>query len=208
MAKPSKTINVNGLSVKDILKMNVNDFRGVSTANLKQVTSRLVSAMNKRIVRLGKSEIGRLSPTYQAFERRGKYSVRNLTRESTIQVFKNLKESFSKKTSLREWKVEREEVLRKIDLEFLKDDTQLESKFWKLYHDYESQDKRLQNIKGVSSEVLAYFKKRFERNPNAKIGTSRQSIRRRIDSLYQEMVNRNKAKTRPSVASLMDDGNV
>ena len=203
--KPTKTIDVNGLSVSDILRLNTSSFRGVSTANLKQVTSRLVSAMNKRIVRLGKSEIGRMSPTYQAFERRGKYSVKGLTRESTLQVFRNLQESFHKATSLKEWKKERAEMLEKIDLTFLKDDIETERKFWKMYHEFESEDKRIQNIKGVSSQVLAIMKKKFMKTDNP----SKRSIKWNITHEYNEMQKRlNQQRRGRSTSSYFeDDGN-
>lgn len=203
--KPTKTIDVNGLSVNDILQLNVSSFRGVSTANVKQVTSRLVSAMNKRIARMGKSEIGRMSPTYQAFERRGKYSVKGLTRESTLQVFRNLQESFHKATSLKEWKKERAEMLEKIDLSFLKDDIETERKFWKMYHEFESEDKRIQNIKGVSSQVLAIMKKKFMKSDNP----SKRSIKWNITHEYNEMQKRlNQQRRGRSTSSFFeDDGN-
>lgn len=203
--KPTKTIDVNGLSINDILKLNTSSFRGVSTANLKQVTSRLVSAMNKRIARLGKSEIGRMSPTYQAFERRGKYSVKGLTRESTMQIFRNLQESFHKATSLKEWKKERAEMLEKIDLSFLKDDIETERKFWKMYHEFESEDKRIQNIKGVSSQVLAIMKKKFMKSDNP----SKRSIKWNITHEYNQMQKRlNQQRRGRSTSSFFeDDGN-
>lgn len=203
--KPTKTIDVNGLSINDILQLNTSSFRGVSTANVKQVTSRLVSAMNKRIARMGKSEIGRMSPTYQAFERRGKYSVKGLTRESTLQVFRNLQESFHKATSLKEWKKERAEMLEKIDLSFLKDDIETERKFWKMYHEFESEDKRIQNIKEVSSQVLAIMKKKFMKSDNP----SKRSIKWNITHEYNEMQKRlNQQRRGRSTSSYFeDDGN-
>ena len=204
--KPTKTIDVNGLKIADILKMNVDDFRGVSTKNVKQITSRLVSAMNKRIVRLGKSEIGKLSPTYKAFEKRGKYSVKGLTRESTKTLFNILKESFSKKTSLTQWKQFRNETLEELDLTFLKDDIDLEKKFWDLYHKYEDESDILKNVKDVSNAVLNYFKKRLERNPNARIGTSKETIRNRINKLYAEMMNeKSKSGETPSIPKRFED---
>lgn len=152
-----KKIDVGGLSVSDILKMNARDFRGVSTSNVKQITSRLVSAMNKRIVRLGKSEIGRLSPTWKAFEKRGKYSVKGLTRETTIQVFNRLKESLPKATSLTEFKKYRKDLYKKLDIDF-KGDIQTEKDFWELYNKFQEYDESYANTKkGISGDVINFL---------------------------------------------------
>lgn len=220
--KPTKTIDVNGLSISDILQLNTSSFRGVSTANLKQVTSRLVSAMNKRIARMSKSEIGRMSPTYQAFERRGKYSVKGLTRESTLQVFRNLQESFHKASSLKEWKIQREKTFKElksggeftrwneekqqwekvqrykpINIDFLKNDSEMERKFWQLFHHWEEEDKRIGNIKTFKYEFINFLAKKFERSGEP----SERSIKWNITHLYNEMQkqsnfdNRNKSTT-------------
>lgn len=152
-----KKIDVGGLSVSDILKMNARDFRGVSTSNVKQITSRLVSAMNKRIVRLGKSEIGRLSPTWKAFEKRGKYSVKGLTRETTIQVFNRLKESLPKATSLSEFKKYRKELYEKLGIDF-NGDLKTEKKFWELYNQFQEYDQSYANTKkGISGDVIRFL---------------------------------------------------
>lgn len=207
MAK--KVISVSGLKVKDILKMTPNDFRNVSTANVKEITSRLVSAMNKRIKRLGASDIGRLSPTYRAYESRGKYSVRNLTRESTIQVFQNLKESFGKATSLTEWKKERIQTLEQLDLGFLKEDTNTEKKFWDLYRSLEESDKRIPNIKGMSGEVINIMKKKFLQSSKTGKEPSVRAIKNRITRAYNKMMQEKRIANRGRSTSsyFEDDGN-
>ena len=52
-------------------KISYSEWQKLPRSEQRRLTSTLVSAVNKRIRRLGESEIGRLSPTYQAFERRG-----------------------------------------------------------------------------------------------------------------------------------------
>ena len=206
--KPTKTIDVSGLKIQDILKMDASDFRGVSTANLKQVTSRLVSAMNKRIKRLGKSELGQLSPTWKAYEKRGKYSVKGLTRESTLQVFQNLKESFGKSTSLSEWKIEHKEILQKLNLDF-KGDIQTEKKFWELYHEYAEQDKRVQNIKGISGDVINTIYKKFMTSQKTGKELSMRGIKSSITRAYNKMMKERNAKNRGRTTSSFfeDNGN-
>lgn len=131
MAK--KITNISGLMIEDIYQLNLGTIDDDKL--LKQVTSRLVSAMNKRIARLGKSEIGRLSPTYQRFERKGKYSVKGLDREQTIALANQLRESMKKRTSLKEWKAYRKETLNKIGIEFNTIDD--EKHFWEMYRNFE-----------------------------------------------------------------------
>lgn len=203
--KPTKFIDISGLTIDDILKMNITDFRGVSTANVKSVTSRLVSAMNKRIKRLGQTELGRMSPTYKAFEKRGKYSVRGLTRESTFQVFQNLKESFGKSTSLTEWKKEHKEILQKLHLDF-DGDIDTEKKFWDLYHDYAEEDKRVSNLKGISGDAINIIYKKFMVSKKTGKELSRRGIKASITRAYnKKMAEKIKNNKHKSTASVFED---
>lgn len=64
------TINVSGLSIKDILNMDYDDIRKLSESDLSRITSRLVSSANKRIKRLSQSDIGLESPAIESFRQR------------------------------------------------------------------------------------------------------------------------------------------
>lgn len=210
-------IDVTGLSVTDLINMPTSEFRGVSTANVKKVTSRLVSAMNKRIKRLGKSEIGQLSPTYQSYQKRGKYSVKGLTRESTIQVFKRLQDSLKKSgTTLRGWKKQREKFFEDfkkpiseggkfgIDIDFLKDSPETEKKFWELFHHFEDTDSRVANIKSFKYQVMNMIAKKFM---GGKRPTQR-SIKYNITRLYNQMMEEERKSNRGrSTSSYFDSGN-
>ena len=50
-------MNVKGLSIKDILNIDLDTFNNLSESDLRKITSRLVSASNKRIRRLKEHEI-------------------------------------------------------------------------------------------------------------------------------------------------------
>jgi hypothetical protein len=67
-------IDVTGLSVEDILNMDVNT---LGEKDLRAVATRLVSASNKRIRRLAKASGGKFSPAYARIEKMGRmFSVK------------------------------------------------------------------------------------------------------------------------------------
>ena len=72
--KKPKTIEVTGLTVEDILNLDVNT---LGEKDLRAVATRLVSASNKRIRRLAKASGGKFSPAYARIENMGRmFSVK------------------------------------------------------------------------------------------------------------------------------------
>lgn len=118
-------ISVTGITTEDLIKGKYN-FDDISDKSIRAMTSRLVSAMNKRIVRLGNDPIGKLSLTYQAYEERAKkgkgregfYSVRGLSRSQSIALFNQLRTSMSKNTSLTTFKSYREDLYKRLNISF------------------------------------------------------------------------------------------
>ena len=179
--------DVSGLSIKDISKMNKSQLDSLSPKDLSKVTSRLVSAMNKRIRYLGKSEIGKLSPTYQAYERRiekglgreGFYSVKGKSRSELNNLFKQLSKSLTNKvelstgnevdlTTARGFKEYRKDVYNKLGVD-LSQDIETERQFWELYRKYQEQDEEYSNTiksdegkkKHISDKILYYIANQF-----------------------------------------------
>lgn len=69
-----KTIEVTGLTVENILNLDVNT---LGEKDLRAVATRLVSAANKRIRRLAKTPGGKFSPAYARIEKQGRmFSVK------------------------------------------------------------------------------------------------------------------------------------
>lgn len=66
---------VSGMSIDDIMNIDYDMFNQLSHADLKKVTSRLISAANKRIKRMEKS--GMTTPAMRAVQRGGTLSVKN-----------------------------------------------------------------------------------------------------------------------------------
>lgn len=64
MAKKKLDINVSGMSLADIINLDPIHYKGLSEKSLAKLTSRLVSAYNKRAKRLEKSGMASFSPAY------------------------------------------------------------------------------------------------------------------------------------------------
>lgn len=89
---------VSGKSVEEILDLSLDDFNQLTEKTLRQLTTRLVSAGNKRIKRLEKSNI--YSPSYEAIkDSGGKFSVKGKSLNELKSEFIRLKNFFGQKTS-------------------------------------------------------------------------------------------------------------
>ena len=90
--------DVTGKSIRDIMNIAEGDFLSFSEKEQKAVTSRLVSAANKRVRRFVKS-IGEVN--LKSYTSEGKFSVKGKTKKSgeLAHEFKRVKEFLSRKTS-------------------------------------------------------------------------------------------------------------
>lgn len=95
-------MNVKGLSIKDIMNMDWADVAKLTRKELATVTSRLVSASNKRLRRLEQSDFVGESPAYRSVkERTGevRFSVKGKKHGQIERTFKEAKHFLSLKTS-------------------------------------------------------------------------------------------------------------
>ena len=104
MAKSKKTIDVSGMTISDIMGMDIRDFNRLKESDLRAVTSRLVSASNKRIRRLESKSIK--SPAYRSLGTDVRFSTKlpkGTTREQRVnrlrQEFSRARSFLSSKTS-------------------------------------------------------------------------------------------------------------
>lgn len=145
--------------------MTFKEFSKLSWSEQKKITSVLVSAMNKRIKRLTQTEVGRLSPTYQAFEERGYkyYSIKGLQDSHELyNRFYAMKRSLERATSVREWKKQRNETLTKLDLKGI--DVETERAFWSLYRKFQEDNDNFKKYKKeVSDMVQVYIANELDR---------------------------------------------
>lgn len=188
--------DVTGLSIKDIASLDKSIIDRLSKSELSMVTSRLVSAMNKRIRYLGKSELGRLSPTYQAYERRlskglgrdGFYSVKGKNPQQLKDLYKQLSQSLnSNVTTVRGWKKHRQKVFNQIGYNF-KNDIDREKKFWQLYRKFQEQDPSYKQYrKEISDKVLSYIANEIG-SDYTDSEDNIQKIQNKVDQLYEEIM--------------------
>lgn len=157
--------DVTGVTINQLIKMDFRELQKYNEASVKKITSRLVSAMNKRYRRLGASEQGQMSPTYQWFEKREKkgkgfYSVKGKTKSTTISLFKTLQEKLQQETStISGYKKFKKKLYEDLELDF-KGSINQEKKFWEVYNKYsETEDKTTENWKtgGGSPQVMQYI---------------------------------------------------
>ena len=132
-------MDVKGLKIKDIMNMDWETLNKMSTKDIKAVTSRLVSASNKRIRSLEKSPRGRYSYAYKTIEDRGRnFSVRNKNVGQVKQEFKLAKRFLEMKSStVRGWKGVRETMEQRVsDYTYGESQTWSErtwEKYWEVY---------------------------------------------------------------------------
>ena len=94
-------MDVNGLSIKDIINMDFADIQKLTRKELATITSRLVSASNKRIRRLEKSELGE-SPAIRSLKSRTgetRLSVKGKSQGQLQRTFTEAKHFLNLKTS-------------------------------------------------------------------------------------------------------------
>ena len=94
-------MNLKGLSIKDIMNMEWDDIQKLTRKELSSITSRLVSATNKRIRRLESSDLGE-SPALRSIKTRtgeDRLSVKGKSHGQLQQVFTEAKHFLGLKTS-------------------------------------------------------------------------------------------------------------
>lgn len=87
-------MNVKGLSIQQIMNIDLNTFNSLKESDLRHITSRLVSAGNKRIRRLEKLDIN--SPAYQSLGNNKRFSTKLDTSVSSQQRVNRLRQEFSR----------------------------------------------------------------------------------------------------------------
>ena len=138
-------INVNGMTVQDILDMSPHKIYSMSTRDLKAVTSRLVSAGNKRLKRMSTKGIS--TPATAFIESHGgKFSVKGKDLTATREEFLRIKGFLESETGTikgyRKWESKVSSTLKQstgIDYDSLTENQK--RTFWKIYSKLEETDR-------------------------------------------------------------------
>ena len=135
-------MNVKGLKIQDIINMDWEQLNRLSEKDLKMLTSRLVSASNKRIRRLEKTG-GESSFAYQKVEERGRlFSVKGKNLQQTKQEFKLASTFLKYKTStVKGWNKYKKQMEKRVSgATYGESQTWGKNtwkKFWKVYRKHE-----------------------------------------------------------------------
>lgn len=194
-------LNVNGLSIKDIINMDYLDVLKLDRSNLAKITSRLVSASNKRIKRLSSDELGSLSPSLRNVVKSGKkFSVKNKTRSKLLEEFKRNKIFLTNKTSsLRGFKQVSTKYKQRLEKENPKFEwnKEREKKLWELVDKIRANHPEMANSKETSDQYVQliiskytnikpdyhsddYYIKRFEKLLEEEYGISNEQESKKI----------------------------
>lgn len=184
--------------------MTYKEFKKLDFKEQKRITSILTSAMNKRIKRLGMSEIGKLSPTYQAYERRGNkpFSIKGLKSSDVLyNRFEALAKSIQSATSVREWKTLRKQTLGKLNLEGISPDE--EKAFWSMYRKFQEDSRRYKKYrKEISDKILYYIARNFESKGYDYTKSTRAKIMKYVRDEYEKDKQREYTRNRERSASV------
>lgn len=150
--KTPKTQQILNLSIETVNKMSV--------ADLKKNVQILASAANKRLARLGSTEIGQISPAYISAMKRsytgsagGKFGTAGKSRNQLLNEYKAIKSFMSLKTSsVSSWRKVREASYKQAGIEPT-DDPEKEKAFWAAYRKIESMYPNMKS-KGYDSATL------------------------------------------------------
>lgn len=185
--------DVKGKSINDIMNIDPLDLMKMSSKELRTVTNRLVSASNKRIRRLEKTEMGRTSPAYINYaQKRGKpFSTRGKNVNQLRNEFAQAQSFLSKKTStLSGWKDVREDVESRLGGSMTNTQSK---KFWKAYRELEERTGGFldKNYGGKTNRTSDRIQKMLyetfsEKGWRTKRSDIIETMKERYDELYEE----------------------
>lgn len=171
MAKTPKTINVQGLSIENILNM---DLSGLKESDLRAVASRMVSASNKRLRRLQSNPTGKISPILNKYQ--SQFSIKGKNYNQVQHQVAQMREFLSAKTStLKGWKKVKKSVEKRVGGEL---NEQQYNKLWKVYNS---------TFKTRGGEMSQYDSKQLQQMLYSMVSTGRKN--KSISSLKQEFEN-------------------
>lgn len=141
-------------SVKDILSMDLSEFNKMKTRELRQLTTQLVSAGNKRIARFQKA--GESSPALRYIEESGgKFSVAGKNLNQLRKEFMRIKGFYESETgSLRDWHRTERQTVESLSKSGVNITSGQMDVFWRSYEALKEQDPSIAE-KNLKYEILS-----------------------------------------------------
>ena len=152
--------------VQQILDLSIETVNKMTAAELKKNVQILASAANKRLARLGSTEIGKIAPAYLSAAKRsytgtagGKFGTAGKSRNQLLNEYKAVKSFLQMKTSsVSAWKEVRKKSYERAGVE-LSDDAEKEREFWATYRKLEELYPNLKSMGYGSSETQTDLRK-------------------------------------------------
>lgn len=149
-------------TTKQLLQIPSADIDKMTEKELRATVQMLASSANKRLKRLGATEIGRMSPAYQSAMRRsytgaqgGKFGTKGKTRNQLRNEYKALKAFMETKTgSVQNWNAYKKKVYERMGGDF-GNDVDKEKEFWKTYRKIEELHTEIRTMQYGSKEIQA-----------------------------------------------------
>lgn len=152
--------------VQQILDLSIETVNKMTAAELKKNVQILASAANKRLARLGSTEIGKVAPAYLSAAKRsytgaagGKFGTAGKSRNQLLNEFKAVKSFMQMKTSsVSAWKDVRKKSYERAGVK-LSDDAEKEKEFWAAYRKIQELYPNLKSMGYGSSETQTDLRK-------------------------------------------------
>lgn len=189
-------------SIQDLIDLDINDVMRMNRKELSKVVSQLSSTANKRLKRLGASDIGQLSPAYKGVAESGrdKFSVKKKTTNQLRNEYKAVRRFLSRKSStFKGWNEIRKATFERIGGDF-GGDTDTEKEFWKIYRELEKGGD-LPNQYG-STESQVALRRVMTDHPGGDAKDYKKILKDELDRIYEsreeEELNKELADATPS----------
>lgn len=161
--KKDRHAKVKGRSIQDLMSMSAEEFNKLSHRELKTVTSRLVSAANKRLKRFEKAGIS--TPAQRRVEESGgKFSVKGKSLNQTRAEFVRAKQFLESRSSTRKgWEsIQKDTISRLAKMGIDIDKNQLDT-LWKSYEKLKEMSPEVEN-RSLKYSVLKGINERIDGN--------------------------------------------
>lgn len=177
---------VSGMSVKDVLNMDINVFSSLNLSDMRKVVGRLVSAGNKRIRTFEKA--GEDSPALRYINKSGgKFSTKGKNLNELRREYARAKGFFESKTSnIKDWKKVKNETVKSLEKEGIGLITISDfDKFWRSYEKLKEMSPNVAS-KSMKYNALKEISTLIDTKPEMSIDDIATKLTEQMDKLYEE----------------------
>lgn len=186
---------VSGMSVQDVLNMDINTFSALNLSDMRKVVGRLVSAGNKRIRTFEKA--GESSPALRyIYKSGGKFSTKGKNLNELREEYARAKGFFISKTgNIKDWKKVKEETVKSLEKEGIRLINISDfDKFWRSYEKLKELSPDVAS-KSMKYDALKEISTLIDTKPEMSIDDIATKLKKQMTKLYEEMEKKNHVKS-------------